>query len=68
MSKLYKNDRDQLNCKLGGKHCVMNNSKLLYYRCAVNDIMYELHVIIYDVMFYFFEILVVYDIVSVMLL
>ena len=30
--------------------------------------MYELHVIIYDVMFYCFEILVVYDIVSVMLL
>ena len=44
----------------------MNESKLLSCRCAVNNIMYELHVIIYDVMFYFFEILVVYGIVSVM--
>ena len=44
----------------------MNDSKLLSCRCAIDDIMIELHVIIYDVMFYCFEILVVYDIISVM--
>ena len=46
----------------------MNESKLLSRRCAVNDIMYELHVILYNVMLYCFEILLVYDIESVMLL
>ena len=46
----------------------MNESKLLSCRCAVNDSMSELCVILYDVMFYCFEILLVYDIVSVMLL
>ena len=46
----------------------MNESKLLSCRHAVNDSMCELCVILYDVMLYCFEILLIYDIVSVMLL
>ena len=68
MSKLYKSDRDQLNCKLQVTHCVMNESKWLSCTYAVNDIICELCVILYDVMFYCFEIVLVYDTVSVMLL
>ena len=68
MNKLYKGDRDKLNCKFWVKHCVINESKLLSCRCAVNGSVCELCVILYDVMFYCFEILLVYNIVSVMLL
>ena len=46
----------------------MNDSKLLSCRCVVHDMMYELHVMIYDVMFDCVEIFVIYDIVSVMVL
>ena len=46
----------------------MNESKLLSCRCEVNDIRCKYCVILYDVMFYCFEILLVYDIVSVILL
>ena len=46
----------------------MNESKLLSCRCAVNDSMCELCVILYDAMSYCIEILLGYDIVSVMLL
>ena len=62
MSKLYKNDRDQLNCKLSVTHCMMNDTKLLSCRCAVHDMIYELHVMIYYVMFYCVEIFVMYNI------
>ena len=47
---------------------MINESKLLSCRCAVNDSICELCVILYDVMFYCFEILLAYDIVSVILL
>ena len=66
--QIVQNDQDQLNCKLSVTHCIMNYSKVLPCRCAVYDMIYVLHVMIYHIMFHCVEIFVMYNSVSVMLL
>ena len=66
MSKFYKSDMDKQNCKFE-LNIVLSMKANYCCRCAVNDNICELCVILYYVMFYCFEILLIYDIVSVML-